>query len=70
MILKELKYNLHYDDVREDFLQPPHGHNSHKARYLIKLKSTNKFCHEVQTRCQCILQILAVTWCQLYCQNK
>ena len=22
---KEIKYNLHYDDVREDFLRPPHG---------------------------------------------
>ena len=25
MIPKEVKYNLHYDDVRGDFLRPPHG---------------------------------------------
>ena len=25
MIPKEMKYNLHYDDVRGDFLQPPHS---------------------------------------------
>ena len=25
MIPKEIKYNLHYDDVRGDFLRPPHG---------------------------------------------
>ena len=25
MIPKETKYNLHYDDEREDFLRPPHG---------------------------------------------
>ena len=25
MIQKEIKYNLHYDDVRGDFLCPPHG---------------------------------------------
>ena len=25
MILKEIKYNLHYDDVRGDILRPPHG---------------------------------------------
>ena len=25
MILKEIKYNLHYDDVRGDFLRLPHG---------------------------------------------
>ena len=25
MIPKEIKYNLHYDDVREDVLRPPHG---------------------------------------------
>ena len=25
MIPKEMKYNLHYDDVLGDFLQPPHG---------------------------------------------
>ena len=25
IIQKEIKYNLHYDDVRGDFLQPPHG---------------------------------------------
>ena len=25
MIRKEVKYNLHYDDVRWDFLRPPHG---------------------------------------------
>ena len=24
MIPKEIKYNLHYDDVRGDFLRPPH----------------------------------------------
>ena len=23
--LNEIKYNLHYDDVRGDFLWPPHG---------------------------------------------
>ena len=28
MILKEIKYNLHYDDVRGDFLWPPHGTTS------------------------------------------
>ena len=28
MISKEIKYNLHYDDVREDFLRPPHGTTS------------------------------------------
>ena len=25
MIPKEIKYNLHYEDVREDFLRPTHG---------------------------------------------
>ena len=25
MIPKEIKYNLRYDDVRENFLRPPHG---------------------------------------------
>ena len=25
MISKEINYNLHYDDVRGDFLRPPHG---------------------------------------------
>ena len=25
MIPKEIKYNLHYDDVWGDFLRPPHG---------------------------------------------
>ena len=25
MIPKEIKYNLHYDKVRGDFLRPPHG---------------------------------------------
>ena len=25
MIPKEVKYNLHYDDVLGDFLRPPHG---------------------------------------------
>ena len=28
MIPKEIKYNLHYDDVRGDFLRPPHGTTS------------------------------------------
>ena len=25
MVPKDIKYNLHCDDVRADFLQPPHG---------------------------------------------
>ena len=25
MIRKEIKYNLHYDNVRGDILRPPHG---------------------------------------------
>ena len=25
MIPKKLKYNLHYDDVRGDYLRPPRG---------------------------------------------
>ena len=25
MIPKEIKYNLHYDDVQEDLLRPPHS---------------------------------------------
>ena len=25
MIPKDIKYHLHYDDVRGDFLRPPHG---------------------------------------------
>ena len=25
MIPKEIKFNLHYDDVVGDFLRPPHG---------------------------------------------
>ena len=25
MVPKEIKYNLHYDDVRGDFLRSPHG---------------------------------------------
>ena len=28
MILKEMKYNLHYGDVRGDVLLPPHGTNT------------------------------------------
>ena len=25
MVPKEIKYNMHYDDARGDFLRPPHG---------------------------------------------
>ena len=25
MVTVEIKYNLHYDDIRGDFLRPPHG---------------------------------------------
>ena len=28
MIPKEIKYNLHFDDVRGDILRPPHGTKS------------------------------------------
>ena len=28
MILKEMKYNLHYGDVQEDVLPPPNGTNT------------------------------------------
>ena len=34
MIPKEMKYNLHYGDVREDILSPPHGTNT--SRNVVK----------------------------------
>ena len=33
MIPKEMKYNLHYDDVRGDILRPPHGTVSHNGPF-------------------------------------
>ena len=35
MIPKEIKYNLHYDDVQGDFLRPPHDNTSYSR---VKLK--------------------------------
>ena len=35
MIPKEIKYNLHYDHVRGDFLRPPYGTTSEKQPEII-----------------------------------
>ena len=35
MIQKEIKCNLHYDDVRGDFLRPPHGTTPAAVQYKI-----------------------------------
>ena len=44
MIPKEMKYNLHYGDVREDVLPPPHGTNTscslEKLTMMIKESKT------------------------------
>ena len=37
MIPKEIKYNLHYDDVRGDFLWPPHGTTPASQIELLRL---------------------------------
>ena len=38
MIAKEMKYKLHYDDVRGDVLPPPHGNNTSCSLVKINLK--------------------------------
>ena len=51
MIPKKIKYNLYYDDVRRDFLRPPHGttpatvelNNSQKG---LPLETKNTLSHE------------------------
>ena len=40
MIPKDIKYNLHYDDVRGDFLRPPHG----TAPATIDINKVKKDC--------------------------
>ena len=40
MIPKEIKYNLHYDDVRGDHLRPPHGTAPATVEY--RLTKTNQ----------------------------
>ena len=40
MIQKEIKYNLHYDDVRGDLLRPPHDATS----ATVKLNKSQKDC--------------------------
>ena len=51
MIPKEIKYNLHYDDVRGDFLRPPHGTTpatveSNKSQKGLSLETKNTQNHE------------------------
>ena len=36
MILKEMKYNLHYGNVRGDVLRPPHGTNTSCSKINVK----------------------------------
>ena len=38
MIPKEMKYYLHYDDVRGDVLPPPHGTNTSYSVVKINVK--------------------------------
>ena len=40
MIPKEMKYNLHYSEVRGDVLPPPHGTNT--SRIALKIAFWNK----------------------------
>ena len=46
MIPKEIKYNLHYDEVRGDFLRPPHG--TKPATEGLPLETKNTQNHENQ----------------------
>ena len=53
MIPKEIKYNLHYDDVREDFLRPPYGKTPdtieyNKSRKGFPLETKNTQNHEIR----------------------
>ena len=53
MIPKEIKYNLHYDDVRKDFLRPPHGTTpatveQNKRQKGLLVKFTNCWCVKEQ----------------------
>ena len=51
MIPKEIKYNLHYDDVRGDFLRPPPGTapdtvEKNKSQKGLPLETKNTQNHE------------------------
>ena len=51
MIPKEIKYNLHYDDVRRDFLRPPYGMTPatvelNKSQKGLPLETKNTQNHE------------------------
>ena len=42
MITKEMKYNLHYDEVRGDVLPPPHGTNTQPPTHEQQRKNCNR----------------------------
>ena len=46
MIPKDIKYNLHYDDVRGDFLQPPHGTTQTTHYENMPIQIYRKFYHK------------------------
>ena len=51
MIPKEIKYNLHYDDVHEDVLRPPHDTTPataelNKSKKGLPLETKNTQNHE------------------------
>ena len=48
MIPKEMKYNLHYGDVREDVLPPPHGTNTSCSleKLTMMIKVSNNYFQE------------------------
>ena len=49
MIPKQIKYNLHYDDVRGAFLRPPHGTTPATVKKL-PLETKNTQSHENRSR--------------------
>ena len=42
MIRKEVKYNLHYDDVLGHFLRLPHGNKSNRTAFCFSLFHMNE----------------------------
>ena len=72
MIPKKIQYNLHYNDVRGDFLRPPHGItpatielNKSKKGLPLETKKT----HACVRACVCFLLFLAVVAAYLVERN-
>ena len=68
MIPKEIKYNLHYDDVRGNFLRPPHGTTpataeKHKSKKELPLETKKTQNHE--NRRLCLIECLHINHCSL-----